>query len=359
VTTKPKTPVPRARRVLLYVLALFVFVELVITVLCGVLFDQGFSVGSSRYVPYVDHIIERREPGTRDGFRVTVGAESDYPAIWMFGGSTVEGGYHEDPDHPCEPGAACTLPSHLYEVLREGGRPHTVHNLGQGGYHSNQERILFQELLGRQKPPQIAIFYDGVNDTENGARIAGYPSDYERIRDILERRRNRTSFGYELAASRVKSLFLLNSLLNSRWGSRSLDDFNPYGAIGKSDEAYLYAIAENYVHNVRLIEATCREFEIECYYFWQPVVYYKKHKTSRELAHKLYEGPDKYREVRKNVRSLMPRTGVRGFYDISDLFDDTSAHLFWDYCHIDEASPGHRVIAEAMRDYILADQGPR
>lgn len=84
----------------------------------------------------------------------------------MFGGSTVYG---------IGPPDSATIPSYLSRELNVD--PSTcldVTNLGAEGYVTNQEPILLIQQLKAGRRPDIAVFYDGINDSLVGGFALGF-----------------------------------------------------------------------------------------------------------------------------------------------------------------------------------------
>ena len=131
------------------------------------------------------YVYYRRKPynGTHinvdaEGVRYTAfppadaGRITDLPIVWCFGGSAMWGTGASDTQ---------TIPSH---IANNGYR---VINLAETGYVFTQELITLMLTLRKYPPPDIAIFYSGVNDVfsayQNG--IGGLPAnEYNRIREF-------------------------------------------------------------------------------------------------------------------------------------------------------------------------------
>jgi hypothetical protein len=79
--------------------------------------------------------------------------------VCLFGGSTVFG-YGVD-DHN-------TIAAHLQRLLdSQKGGTYSVFNFGRGFYYSGQESALFQQLILQGVRCHIAIFIDGLNETQS------------------------------------------------------------------------------------------------------------------------------------------------------------------------------------------------
>ncbi|MDQ7026245.1 MAG: hypothetical protein Q9P44_11900, partial [Anaerolineae bacterium] len=114
-----------------------------------------------RWSPYTYWVVDEFQGNyiniDSNGIRFTPNYETnDSQSIFVFGGSTVWGEGARD---------AYTIPSHLARLLNENGIPQIVTNFGQTGYVSTQDAIWFQLQLTQGNVPDIAIFYQGFNDT--------------------------------------------------------------------------------------------------------------------------------------------------------------------------------------------------
>jgi hypothetical protein len=290
------------------------------------------------YVPYVEHLSRESTPGPRGedgsfaGFAPVYAVPPDGPPLWMFGGSTMRGGSGRRPDLICEPERPCTIASHFSDLLRRGGRRYRVMNLGEYGYNINQERILFEELLHRRPRPAIAIFYAGATEATTDRPVAGYPLVYLQARPLMERRYSTQRLMTQLGDSRWKLPFLLDYLLNSHAAPPAP---RPFGGLGPQEEGFPADVASNYLHNLRLIRAVCKEFQVDCRFIWQP----------------LRERPA---QVDAAVAAGVARSREKDFSDLSGLFAKDAPGVFLDWCHIDESTDGNRRIAAAIYDRVFA-----
>src|SRR5262245_5765302 len=94
----------------------------------------------------------------RRGLRPTPGEQAqgaDVVRIFCFGGSTMMGmGARDD----------ATIPAMLAARLGKMGHRAAVTNFGQLGHNSTQEAITLHQLLKLGIRPDIAVFYDGINE---------------------------------------------------------------------------------------------------------------------------------------------------------------------------------------------------
>ena len=88
--------------------------------------------------------------------------------VWFFGGSTMWGlGVRDE----------YTIPSLVSQELAKQGIRAEVTNYGQQGYNSTQELIALILLLRNGESPDLAVFYDGVNEVLSAGKQgqAGIP----------------------------------------------------------------------------------------------------------------------------------------------------------------------------------------
>jgi hypothetical protein len=114
-----------------------------------------------RPAPFRGRFINVSDNGYREG-----GQRASWPPspgtfnVFWFGGSTAFGvGVPDDQ----------TIASSLERALAPqlAGKAVAVYNFGRPGYFSVQEGILFQNLLRAHERPDLAIFFDGLNDFSN------------------------------------------------------------------------------------------------------------------------------------------------------------------------------------------------
>ncbi|MEZ5179382.1 MAG: hypothetical protein R2746_14210 [Acidimicrobiales bacterium] len=102
-----------------------------------------------------------RTPGTRDG----------RPVVWMFGGSTAWGEGQRD---------EYTIASYLARLAEADGVPIEVANFGQRSWTHFQEMVLYEQRLALEGPPDLSLFYDGVNDLNVQSLITeAVPANYQ------------------------------------------------------------------------------------------------------------------------------------------------------------------------------------
>jgi len=182
--------------------------------------------------------------------------------IWMFGGSTLFGSGVPD---------FATIASYLQHDLNEKGAGcYRVLNLGAEGYNTNQEVILLEKLLKAGHHPDIAILYDGVNDSYVGMFAPGFPDahwDYRAIEARVE------------GSAAGKLEFLRNSYA-LRFMREMVARRAVRGAASSNLGAKAKAVLDNYEANLRIAKTlgVAYGFQVQC--FWQPSLASGRHELA-------------------------------------------------------------------------------
>jgi lysophospholipase L1-like esterase len=295
-----------------------------------------------------------------DGLRKTINVSMSEGAsppikVFMFGGSTM-----------CRLGAGddSTIPSIFAEVAKNKGINCEVVNFGQYAYVSTQEVIELMLQLQKGNIPDIAIFYDGVNDTFSGFQLSvpGLPHDEIRREKefCLLERKELQSLAVQSAIRQLSTMRFLHGVLQ-KTGLRP-DNFQPvpleYEKAVADKEALAHAVAETYLNNIKLVETLSRSYGFTSLFYWQPVIYTKQHLTEYERqsleldVH--YPGMkefylDTYAALRKSSAGLDKRVA---FHDISSIFSDVHEPIFVDFNHM--GGKGNSFIARRMAEDFVS-----
>jgi hypothetical protein len=204
---------------------------------------------------------------TEVGFRKVKGQGPWPPSptnfnVFVFGGSTMFGYGVADEE---------TFASYLQEELgRNARKPVCVYNFGAGYYYSTQERIFLQQLLSQGHKPDLAMFVDGLNDYWHPTDNPDYGGKFEAV------------FNAQMSRVILGQLPMMRALgkLRKETDQRSREQV----------QDQLRVIPQRYQRNLKMVEATCREFGITPVFVWQPVPSYK-YDTKYHL---FYQSPKTY-----------------------------------------------------------------
>ena len=204
-------------------------------------------------------------------------ATEDHFNIWFFGGSTA---LNVGPDWTC-------VPSRLQAYLNEHGagpKPIRVYNFGRGSYFSSMEAVLFANLLREGFRCDMAVFFDGINDS---FFYNGLPPTHGIFRQAIQdmnaeisserRHRLRASPKWRELWKFLGSLPLMRALDiaashlahgNRSVGVQALSEPPPLS--GEEIEA----VIARYRNNRRMIESICHSYKIAPVFVWQPTPSY-------------------------------------------------------------------------------------
>ena len=290
------------------------------------------------------------------GRRATPGADTPGKgavSIHCFGGSTMFGMGARD---------EATIPAVLQRRLRAAGHRVILVNQGQSGYIVTQELIMLQQMLKHEGPPDVAIFYDGVNDvfsaeaTGRPDAIVGEEARSAEFALLSEERRLdlvRAAFAGVMPRTlrRLREwtgLDLRGPLPRSQHVPLSEEQIAPLAR----------AVIEAYAANVRMIRVLARAYGFHALFFWQPVLASKKVKSKDELKWERTAARDiaKRRRLVAAAHDAFRRhpdlKGASDVADLSSLLDDEAKPLYLDFSHLSETA--NVTVAEAMLPTVEA-----
>ena len=289
------------------------------------------------------------------GLRPTAGereAGPDALRILCFGGSTMMGMGARD---------AQTIPSLLARRLGELGHPAALTNLGQLGFNNTQETIALQQLLKQGMRPDIALFYDGINEMVC-AEQAGAPDRlmFEASRraefNLLYTDRRADLVAAALVAAMPRTVRRLREFTGL-----ALRGPLPAGPVDLASidlAALAREVIERYAANLRLIRLMAEAYGFRALFYWQPVITTKRVKTAdeqffeSEFTGNLGARRELFAAIIEERRRHPALTGAADAIDLSRLFDDRPEPLYIDLFHLAEA--GNAEVAEAMLPAVAA-----
>ena len=281
----------------------------------------------------------------------------DAVRIYAFGGSTTFG-YGVPDEH--------TIPSRLQRLAEEKypRRSIVVKNLGQPFYFSSQELLLLISLLKEGDAPHWAVFLDGINEVIQLGRQVDEPYYTETVRELWDqRRRARPTPARDW--SWVPMVRLARELAPAleRWRAHrsppppapalpaARPPPAPEAANRDAERAADYVISR-YTANVRLIEAVCREYRIECRFVWQPSPFY----ASDPGPHRPLPIPGGIPAHFEIVYRRMKDYRHPRFLYLGELFAGGKEKIFVDEVHYNE--PASEAIAARILGLLTVTETP-
>jgi hypothetical protein len=263
--------------------------------------------GRGQYVSVSEH-----------GFR---GSAAPWPppegdtTVFLFGGSTTFG-YGVTDDQ--------ALGVRLQQQLAKVGRPLRVYNFGSGSFFSSQERALFERLLLESRGPDIAVFFDGVNEFNHPTGLPAFTSQLAAaMAEQVERGRARRAL---LATARWLPVTRLLGRALDRLGLRDGGEPPP-----PRDETTAARVVSRYLENRRMIQAIAREYGVKTLFVWQPIPVYdldlRRHPFSDRLS------VDDMRYAVTGYDLMESRREEPGFLWLGNLHAEAADPLYVDLVH--------------------------
>jgi len=266
--------------------------------------------------------------------------EQSARSVWMFGASAVYG--LGVPDW-------ATLPSYLSRALNEAGPGCViVVNFGVVGYVTNQEIIALAEQLKVGRPPDIVIFYDGVNDAGAPAYSSGPLLPHLMFAKVKNRIEGSISgrFDFLLESDMFQVLRMMAKPLH-----RNVRNVPQQEELHRKEAAAL----DNYEANLGFVKALSKAYGFKLYCFWQPSLYYG-HKPlvpfELEQVNKSNPQTDYWSPaIIAGYPEAETRSAATGdFVFLGGMFDSVRDPLYLDMVHLDPL--GDELVAKNIADYI-------
>lgn len=254
--------------------------------------------------------------------------------VFVFGGSTTFGVGVPDQQ---------AIPAYLQEVLRNRyGSRVTVYNFGRGYYYSSQERALFSLLLERGVVPDLAIFFDGLNEF-----LLEEPPYADRLRRFMDGDVPRPPPLNQVPAVAVSRRLVARLRRPVAQGSEPPRAVRP--------EMSGDSVLARYLANQRMIAGIAAAFGTRALFVWQPVPTYKY-----DISRHLYSGNSPWlrnagERTRAGYQALAARLAGSpasdGFLWLADIQENLGEPLYVDQVHYTAAM--NRRLAEAIATRII------
>jgi hypothetical protein len=269
----------------------------------------------------------RRANGTSDYDWKTALPSDEHFDVYVFGGSTTQGAGVPDRD---------TIPAWLERLAGPGVV--RVFNYGHGYWFSRQESGLLDTLLRDGHRPDAAIFIDGLNDTvQPGSSYSGVPFFTAKVEDLFDDQ----AIVAKLLSSSAIAKMLRHFRLFDLARHKSLYQLPPGVSLADAGQR----IVSNYVRNLEHTSHLCDDYEVACYFFWQPVPFHRYANPSDSLSLQGTELPVVtwvYDHIDAATRE------VPNFANLSGVLEDHDGQGYVDGFHYSSAA-GRRIA-----EHILA-----
>ena len=277
-----------------------------------------------------------------DGIRPTPDSNcgTDTYRVYVFGGSTTWG--YGVPDWG-------TISAYMQDRMET--RDVCVVNQGELAFNSTQELIWLIQLIESGDIPDLVIFYDGTNDVSTAGRSSTPGSHFfiENIRPVVK-----GSLVQDAADAPTNLLFeLISQTALCRLLSCSPEPAEPDWAYAPFEPAFVDAIVDIYLKNIRIAELLGVEYGFEFYAFVQPVLPVVNRDYTEEEQVLMWNTPgniaDLFYEVYPRLASAA-ETDEQLFY-FGNILDEQPYPIWIDFHHL---TPwGNLAIAHEITEIIL------
>lgn len=294
-----------------------------------------------------------------EGWRVSAGratvfdgySESDFNVV-IFGGSTIWG-YGVDDDK--------TIPAQLQQLLSSqrssGAQRLSIYGLGLPGYAIQQEIYLLVDTLRTGRRVDLAIFYDGVNET--------CESEPDLLQSIMREHFVETDLDYwkfrgamelvnHYAVLVPENMYTVRA---ANWALRRLSPAAPAAPAPKPSMVRRHAqrCAAAYLANAQFANNLIRSWNGKTVFILQPTGPLMNG-AERYAFPQTGLLPDWeiefYRELYRDIKAGAPAAGI-DLRDWSNILDDlisTGEHIFLDSHHL--TARGNATVASRMSDLL-------
>lgn len=270
------------------------------------------------------------------------GAAGSKPVlIHMFGGSTMWGTGARD---------EFTIPSFVAQRLHAAGVAATVVNFGESGWVSRQELAALESELAAGSKPDVAVFYDGVNDCA-AALQSGRPGLPQNVRN--------RQLEFNLGDDTDRMLERIGARL-FKGVQRLAQRLQPEPAGPGLPPDLGRQVAADCRRTLSLAQALGEQQGFITRFYSQPMLFTKQTPTPYErsvIDASLDAQSLVYVDFVDAVRDPTALPALPGFRDLTGLLDHVPQPVFIDFCHLSES--GNALVADAICDDLLAALGRR
>lgn len=300
-----------------------------------------------RWQPFVYWRLKETESANfkidKNGLRHTwnpTNTSSQPITIYMFGGSALWGLGARD---------NYTIPSYLSKMFaHETGDQIRIVNYGQLAYVNTQELITLLLELEQHHDPDLAIFYDGINDITSSLlnKTSGktlFESARAKEFNLLEKSR-RKDLLKAFIQSNLDHSATAHVLSYFRWFHKYQDQkiTSVVDTAGLADD-----LVSRYLFNLNIIQEIGKLRGFKTLFYWQPLLPTKRHKTpyeAQEIAD--LANTDFLAAVHNRIDQSKELNSNPDFHNLSHVFDEEAGPLYIDFCHLSEN--GNEKIARRM-----------
>ncbi|MCX7964804.1 MAG: SGNH/GDSL hydrolase family protein [Candidatus Sumerlaea chitinivorans] len=266
--------------------------------------------------------------------------------VFFFGGSTTFG--YGLPDWQ-------TIPSYVQDILREKFNLGNVcvYNFGTNSFYSSQERAYFQSWITQNQIPDVAVFFDGLNEFFYIDNVPKYSRELAELLDVVVRYKPPPSpwVSYLNDWPFVRLMMETLSPRQTQVYQLTPQDFELTEADIRyfKNEQVLSSVIGTYRRNKQQIEAVAKSVGCAVLFVWQPIPAYKCDLRYHPFGHR---GKKMFSVYGYPIMEELHRKGELGdnFLWAADLQEGLTEPLYVDQVHYTSAFA--KRIAEFIAPHI-------
>jgi len=260
------------------------------------------------------------------GFRKIGPRQAPWPptsqrtTVFLFGGSTAFGSGVEDKH---------TIAAFLQNRL---GERVAVFNFGTGAHFSTQERLMFDHLLMDGYRPDIAVFLDGLNDSNFWNGVPVNTEIHARAVRIVQDEAWRHDAGFHLV--KVAKALPLGRLAARFWQINEKPVF--WRAFVSDEEArdptVIKGVISRWLENRRRTIALAELHDVKTLFIWQPIPLYK-YSGGKKIIAAFGEAIGQHARGRYLYPKMRDRFGGENSAWCADIQEGLDDILYVDHVH--------------------------
>lgn len=287
--------------------------------------------------------------GVRRSYEAKLAGAGEPVDVYFFGGSAMMGWFQRD-EH--------TIASELVRLAEADGIHVRALNYAQPAYDNWQELLLLEELVSRRQIPDLAVFYDGINELAPQFRsdVSHEPTHVQARETEARLRQAESGDGDEGSAfSRMVDAYssqsavgeLVRGIRGTNNPGAAAQIFHPWPDQLQHPKERGDAAAAVHRRGVEIIRRLAASYGFRAAFVWQPWLYSKPVTAGEEAVVGSWgTDPEAWTTAGEAARAGLHDSVI----DLSDVLDKVDDPVMYDFVHTNEQ--GARIVAEALYNHL-------
>jgi lysophospholipase L1-like esterase len=247
--------------------------------------------------------------------------------IYAFGGSTMWGTGARD---------EYSIPSYLAKLAEHEGIALEVKNFGESAFVNWQGVIRLADLCANGDIPDLVVFYEGANDVVAKLQTPSLKRVHQNFSQWQQWIEHHNSIHNWL-----QNYSLLYRTAHGLGRRRHIQQQKNNIPAPEVAERLAHEVVTTYSENAAFVRRLAETYGFQVWFFWQPVVYTKKHPTEEERTYQKTGFGELITTVYHAATAQVPRYDFA--VDLSTSFDNQDRTIYIDWAHVTEE--GNAIVA--------------